>query len=257
MKNSVLRRLDVITLFPKMFDGPLSESLLGRAQAAGIVRFEIYRLRDFSTDARRHKVDDRPYGGGAGMVLEAEPIYRALQAARQRGNRAGMRSKPHVIYLSPQGRLLNQAVACELAGRSWIILLCGHYEGVDERVMRWVDEEVSIGDYVLTGGELPAMVLADTVVRLVPGVVKEAASILNDSFQEGRLDYPHYTRPAVWRGQKVPAVLVSGDHAKIKAWRESAAWRATEVKRPDLAVRRQTRTLRRRSPRVDGSVERS
>jgi tRNA (guanine37-N1)-methyltransferase len=222
-------RLDIVTLFPAMFEGPMSASLLGRARERGVIDVRIVNLRDFSADLKHHKVDDRPYGGGPGMVMQAEPIYKALKSIR-----AKKRQKPFVIYMSPQGRPLTQKLAHELAERAWIVILCGHYEGIDERIMGLIDAEVSIGDYVLTGGELPAMVLADTVLRLVPGVVKEAGSIAQDSFQDGRLDYPHFTRPAVWRGKKVPAVLLSGHHDAIAAWRREMSLKATRLKRPDL-----------------------
>ena len=218
-----------------MFVGPLSESLLGRAQKRGLVDIQIHNLRDWSTDLRRRTVDDRPFGGGPGMVIQAEPIDRALRAVRALGaKRFGRKVRPHVIYLSPQGQVLTQAHADSLSRRPWLILLCGHYEGIDERAMRGVDEEISIGDYVLTGGEIPAMVLADAVVRLVPGVVKDPGSLIEESFQAGRLDYPHYTRPAAWKGQNVPGVLLSGDHLAIKRWRHAKAHFATRKKRPDL-----------------------
>jgi tRNA (guanine37-N1)-methyltransferase len=169
------------------------------------------------------------------MVIQAEPIFKALKAIHADGARVfGKKIKPHVVYLSPQGRVLTQARAAGLSRQPWLILLCGHYEGIDERIMRWIDEEISIGDYVLTGGEIPAMVLADAVFRLVPGVVKEPGSLSAESFQEGRLDFPHYTRPAVWRKQKVPSILLSGDHAAIDQWRQKQALQATRVKRPDL-----------------------
>lgn len=238
MRAKRLRRLDIITLFPGMFEGPLTQSLLGRARERGLVDVRIHNLRDFSLDARHRTVDDRPYGGGAGMVLQAEPIYRALKRIRTSAGKEWGRQKPHVIYLSPQGRVLDQAAAQALAERPWLVFLCGHYEGVDDRILRWVDEEISIGDYVLTGGELPAMVLADTVIRLIPGVVKEIESIRKDSFQKGLLDYPHYTRPALWRGRRVPAVLLSGDHGEIQAWRTHQALAATSRKRPDLKITR-------------------
>lgn len=231
MKPKGLKRLDIITLFPKMFEGPLTESLLGKARDRGLIDLRLHDLRQFSTDAKHHTVDDRPYGGGPGMVLQAEPIYRALEAVRKS---KGPTVKPQVIYLSPQGKVLTQKSAQQIAQKPWVALLCGHYEGVDERVMRWVDQEVSIGDYVLTGGELPAMVLSEAVIRLIPGVVKEAQSILQDSFQDGGLDHPHYTRPAEWRGQAVPKVLLSGDHGAIAAWRKKQAKAATKRKRPDL-----------------------
>jgi len=230
-----LRRLDIVTLFPAMFEGPMSESLLGRARERKILEVCIHNLRDWSAGDRHRTVDDRPYGGGPGMVIQAEPVFKALKAIHAKGARVfGKKVRPHVVYLSPQGRVLTQKRAECLSRRPWIVLVCGHYEGLDERVMRWIDEEVSIGDYVLTGGELPAMVLADTVVRLVPGVVKEPASLAEESFQDGRLDFPQYTRPAVWKGQKAPSVLLSGDHAKIRKWRCKQAVQATRRKRPDL-----------------------
>ncbi len=235
LKKRSLKRLDILTLFPGMFEGPLTQSLLGRARERGLIDVHLHNLRDFSTDTRHHAVDDRPFGGGAGMVLQAEPIFKALKFIRSsKGPGAAKAQKPHVVYLSPQGKVFNQARAAELAQKPWMILVCGHYEGIDERLMRYVDEEISIGDYVLTGGELPAMVVADTVLRLVPGVVKEPGSIAQDSFQNGRLDYPHFTRPAIWRGARVPAVLLSGHHEEIRAWRTQTAQSATLQKRPDL-----------------------
>ena len=213
----------------------MSQSLLGRARERRVIEVRIHNLRDWSADDRHRTVDDRSYGGGPGMVIQAEPVFKALKAIRAEGARVfGKKIKPRVVYLSPQGRILTQTLAQSLSKRSWLILLCGHYEGIDERAMRWIDEEVSIGDYVLTGGEIPAMVLADAVLRLVPGVVKEPGSLVEESFQENRLDYPHYTRPAVWRGQKVPPVLLSGDHAAIRVWRQKQALKATRRKRPDL-----------------------
>jgi tRNA (guanine37-N1)-methyltransferase len=232
MKTRSLHRLDIITVFPGMFTGPLTESLLGKAREKGLIDLRLHDLRDFTPDARHRSVDDRPFGGGAGMVLQAEPVYRALRHIRAS---AQGKEKPYVAYLTPQGKVLTQAVAQALSERPWVVLICGHYEGIDERLMRWVDAEISIGDYVLTGGELPAMVLADVVLRLVPGVVKEAASILHDSFQNSRLDHPHYTRPAVWRGKRVPAVLLSGDHGLIRTWRAHQAHVTTLKKRPDMA----------------------
>jgi tRNA (guanine37-N1)-methyltransferase len=229
-----LRRIDVITLFPAMFDGPLSESLIGKARERELIDIRVHNLRDYSDDAKHRKVDDRPYGGGPGMVIRAEPVYRALKAIRAKVSPLPKGSKPYVIFMSPQGRTLTQAVTQELTGKRWLILLCGHYEGVDERIMRSIDEEISVGDYVLTGGELPAMVLADAVVRLIPGVVKESGSIARDSFQDGKLDYPHYTRPAVWRAKKVPDVLMSGRHGDIEFWRQQQSMAATTRKRPDL-----------------------
>jgi len=238
MKARRLQRLDILTAFPGMFEGPLTQSLLGRARDNGLIDLRIHDIRDYSQDKRHRSIDDRPFGGGAGMVLQAEPIYQALKRVRAASKRQGRKGKekPYVIYLSPQGSPLSQASAQTLSTKPWLILICGHYEGIDERLMRWVDAEVSIGDYVLTGGELPAMVLADVVVRLIPGVVKEADSIRNDSFQENQLDHPHYTRPATWRGQRVPAVLLSGNHELIRAWRSQQARETTLKKRPDLAA---------------------
>jgi tRNA (guanine37-N1)-methyltransferase len=220
--------IDVLTIFPEMFAGPFNESLLGRAQEAGLVKIRVHNLRTWSDDSRHQKVDDRPYGGGAGMVFRPEPIYRALK------DLGALKKDSWVIYLSPQGETLGQKMAERLAKKKKIVLLCGHYEGIDERIMRYVDQEVSIGDFVLTGGELPAMVLVDAVVRLVPGVVGDPESIKNESFSTGILDYPHYTRPNAWRGQKVPDVLLSGNHREIEKWRKNAAIRQTKLKRPKL-----------------------
>jgi tRNA (guanine37-N1)-methyltransferase len=231
-----LKRLDIVTLFPAMFDGPMSESLLGRARERKVIDIRVHNLRDWSSDKRHRKIDDRPYGGGPGMVIQVEPIFKALKAIQANGARIFKKVKQHVIYLSPQGRVLTQAKTTSLSQRPWLILLCGHYEGIDERALRLVDEEISIGDYVLMGGELPAMVLAEAVARLVPGVVKEPGSLAEESFQNGRLDYPHFTRPAEWKGQKVPAILLSGDHAAIKTWRTAQALEATRKKRPDLRM---------------------
>lgn len=223
--------IDILTLFPSMFEGPLSASLLGRAREAKIVEIKVHDLRQWSDDKRHAKVDDRPYGGGAGMVIRPEPLYRALKdlGALKKGAR-----KPWVVFLSPQGEMLNQKTAATLSKKKRLILVCGHYEGIDERVMEWVDQEVSIGDCVLTGGELPALVLTDAICRLVPGVVGDPESIAKDSFSVGILDYPHYTRPSLWRGRAVPEVLLSGNHGRIEKWRQEQAVRQTKAKRPDL-----------------------
>lgn len=214
-----------------MFLGPVTESIIGRAVKAGKAKITIHSLRTWSEDKKHAKVDHRPYGGGAGMVIMAEPLYRAVKAL---GGLKKGKSRPHVVLMSPQGRRLDQKLAEKLARRKKTILLCGHYEGVDERVMAYVDEEISIGDFVMTGGELPAMVLMDAVIRLQPGVVGDPDSIKKDSFSSGILDYPHYTRPRMWRGQNVPDVLLSGDHQRIEMWQKSAAVKQTKVKRPDL-----------------------
>lgn len=223
--------IDIVTLFPPMFEGPFSESLLAKAREAKILDIRVHNLRQWSDEPRHQKVDDRPYGGGVGMVFKPEPLYRAIKSLG--GLRKG-RLKPWVVYLSPQGAVLNQKLAESLAKKKRIILLCGHYEGIDERVMPFVDQEISIGDYVLTGGEIPAMVVVDAVARLVPGVVGDPESVLNESFTTKILDYPHYTRPSVWRGRKIPDVLLSGNHSEIKRWRDNAAFRRTKKKRPDL-----------------------
>lgn len=223
-------RIDVVTLFPEMFEPVLSASIVGRARGAGLLEVAFINPRDFTED--RHKtVDDRPFGGGAGMVLMAEPVYRALKRVRRRGSR--------VVCLSPQGRRFDQALARELSAARHLVLVCGHYEGIDERVLEFVDDEVSIGDFVLTGGEIPAMAVVDAVARLVPGVLAKKDAALQESFSEGLLDFPQFTRPRIWRRRAVPDVLLSGDHRRIDEWRREAQLRATRRKRPDL-LRRQT-----------------
>ena len=219
--------IDILTLFPKMFEGPLSESILKRAQALGAVRLRVHDLRRYSKGKHR-KADDRPYGGGPGMVLLIQPIYEALKALKKKG------PKPWTILLSAAGERFNQTAARRFARRKRLILICGHYEGVDARVSRWVDQELSIGDYVLTGGELPAMVVADGVVRLLPGVLGHKDSAQEESFEEGLLEYPHYTRPRAFQGMKVPEILFSGDHGKISAYRRETALQRTRKERPDL-----------------------
>lgn len=224
--------MDILTLFPRMFEGPLSESLIGKARAQGLVDLRIHNLRDFSNDPHR-KVDDRPYGGGPGMVMRVEPIFRALRHLRT-VRHVPRQVDPFIVYLTPQGQTLTQAHAQRLSEKPWLVLLCGHYEGIDERLSSFIDEEVSIGDYVLTGGEIPALVVADAVLRLVPGVVQEPESLHQESFATDLLDFPQYTRPRRWRGQGVPKVLLSGDHEAVRRWRMKEALRATWRKRPDL-----------------------
>ena len=224
-------RVSVLTIFPELFAPFLSTSLVGRAIEKGLLEVRVYDLREFTED-RHRSVDDEPYGGGGGMVMTAPPWIRAVRAVT-----AGQPSSWRVL-LSPQGRRLDDAKVRELAGRGGLVLMCGRYEGIDERVRETVvDEEVSIGDYVLSGGELPAMVLIEALSRQVPGVVGLADSVENDSFRGGLLDHPHYTRPPVVEGLAVPEVLTSGDHAKIRRWREREALRATVEKRPDLLER--------------------
>jgi len=219
-------RIDIITIFPKMFAPILNESIIKRAQGKGKVKINVHDLRDYTLDKHR-KVDDRPFGGGSGMVMSAEPIFRAIEALRH--------PRTRVVLLSPQGKKLNQHIAKRLAGYKHLILICGHYEGVDERVRaNIVDEEISIGDYILTGGELPAMVLLDCVVRLIPGVLGDKNSLNFESFEGNLLEYPQYTRPANFHGMKVPAVLLSGDHAKIEGWKKKQALKRTKESRPDL-----------------------
>jgi len=216
----------VLTIFPEIFESPLRASLLGKAIAAGLVDVRIHDIRAYATD-RHRKVDDEPYGGGPGMVMKPEPIFAAVEALGPGPKR--------IVLLSPAGRRLDQALVRDLAREPWLVLICGRYEGVDERVVEGLGaEEVSIGDYVLSGGELPALVVIEAVARLVPGVVGKEESLLRESFEEGLLDHPHYTRPAEFRGMRVPEVLLSGDHAAIERWRREAALEKTRRNRPDL-----------------------
>ena len=232
-------RIDIITIFPKMFQAVLNESIVKRAQNKGKVKICVHDLRRF-TDDKHKKVDDRPFGGGSGMVLCAQPIFDAIASIRpqtvdRRPQTTDRRPQTKVILLTPQGKKLNQKMAKRIAKYKHIILICGHYEGIDERVReKLVDEEVSIGDYVLTGGELPAMVLVDALVRLVPGVLGDKNSLRFESFEGNLLEYPHYTRPANFNGMIVPEVLLSGDHQKIEAWRKKEALEITRRKRPEL-----------------------
>ena len=221
-------RVKVLTIFPEMFPGPLGHSLAGKALEAGLWTLETVDIRDFARDKHR-SVDDTPFGGGPGMVMRAEVIDAAIAAATAGDATA------RVVYLSPRGRLLTQAAVRELAALPGLVLLCGRYEGVDERVLaaRRVDE-ISLGDFVLSGGEPAAIALIDACVRLLPGVVGCAEALAEESFAEGLLEYPHYTRPQMWQGRAVPEVLVSGDHGRIRAWRQAEAERLTRERRPDL-----------------------
>ncbi|HVS14681.1 MAG TPA: tRNA (guanosine(37)-N1)-methyltransferase TrmD [Thermoanaerobaculia bacterium] len=238
-------RIDVVTIFPEVFEGFLDASLIGRARAAGLLEVEVHDLRDYTED-RHRTVDDVPYGGGGGMVMTAPPWLRAVWALS-----AGR--SPWRILLSPQGQPLDDGGVRRLAREDHLLLLCGRYEGVDERVRELVvDEELSIGDYVLSGGELPAMVVIEAVSRQVPGVVGLPESVHNDSFREGLLDHPHYTRPPVVEGLAVPEVLLSGNHAAIERWRAEKALEATRVKRPDLLERRGRGGIRRAGPGDEG-----
>jgi tRNA (guanine37-N1)-methyltransferase len=219
-------KIDVLTLFPAMFTGPLDESIIKRARQAGLVDLQIHNLRDYAHD--RHKtVDDRPFGGGPGMLLKPEPIFEAVENLAKENTR--------VILLSPAGRTFNQAIARELATYEHLLLVSGHYEGFDERVRaELADDELSIGDYVLTNGALPVMVIIDAVTRLIPGVLGDDESAQEESFSHGLLEYPQYTRPAEFNGMKVPDVLLSGNHAEIAKWRAEQAKLRTRERRPDL-----------------------
>ena len=221
-------KIDFVTLFPDMFPPIMDASILGRAREKGLLEWACVNPRDFS-DNKHHKVDDRPFGGGPGMVMMVEPLEKAVKSVKKKGTK--------VIFLSPQGETFTDSKASQLAKNKHLVLVCGRYEGVDERALALFDEELSIGDYVLTGGELPAMVLADAVVRKIPGVLKKEDAAESESFVTSLLDFPQYTRPRVWRGREVPEILFSGDHKKIAAWRLSAAKAATKRKRPDLMSR--------------------
>jgi len=223
-------RIHILTLFPNMLSGPFSESIIKRAVDRGLVEIVLYNIRDYTSD-RHHVVDDYPYGGGQGMVLKPEPIFAAVESTKNE-------SEVPVILLTPQGRLFNQMVAEELAGYGEMILMCGHYEGVDERVREHlVTDEISIGDYVLSGGELAAMVIVDAVVRQLPGALGAEEAVREDSHSSGLLEYPQYTRPRVFQGWEVPQVLLSGNHAEIASWRREQSIIRTLSRRPDLLER--------------------
>ena len=223
----------VLTLFPDMIMSGLDTSILKRAMERGIIRAEAVNIRDYTLD-KHQKVDDYPYGGGAGMLMQAQPVYDCTMAVlsdiKQRSD------KPtRVIYVTPQGKVFDQKMAEELAGEEELIFLCGHYEGIDERVLEEVvTDYVSIGDYVLTGGELPAMVIIDAVSRLVPGVLNNDESAMTESFDQGLLEYPQYSRPGIWHGKEVPPILLSGDHKKVEEWRREQSILRTKERRPDL-----------------------
>jgi tRNA (guanine37-N1)-methyltransferase len=223
-------RVDIITLFPDMFKGPFDMSMMWKAQERGLAQINFRDLREFGLGTRR-TVDDTPYGGGDGMVLKPEPVVAAIEAAQAANPGA------RVLAMTPSGHQFTQSMAQDLASSPGIILLAGHYEGFDERIMAYVDDQVSIGDYVLTGGELPAMVITDAVIRLIPGVLGGELSAHDESFSEpGLLEYPHYTRPVEFRGQVVPDVLMGGHHAEITKWRRQRAIEKTKAFRPDLAA---------------------
>lgn len=233
-----MMRIDIATLFPAMCETVLNESIIGRARRAGYITLCCHNIRDYTLDKHR-RVDDKAYGGGTGMVIQAQPVYDCIQAIR---GQLGETAKPRSIYLSPQGKTLTQELVKELAAEENLILLCGHYEGIDQRVLDELAlEEISVGDFVVTGGELPALLLTDAVARLCPGVLPNEEAYSIESHYHGLLEHPLYTRPEVWRGRAVPEVLLSGNHAKIHAWQEETARETTEKKRPDLLENRETK----------------
>ena len=222
-------KIDILTLFPEMCESVLNESIIGRARKADKVELECHNIRDFANN-KHNKVDDMPYGGGMGMVMAAEPIYNCYKSLYSEDE-----AKPHLIYLSPKGQTLTQKKVVELSKLDRIVLLCGHYEGVDERVLdEIVDEQISLGDFVLTGGELPALCLADAVCRMLPGVLSDDLCFEDESHFSGLLEYPQYTRPAVWNGREVPEVLLSGNHAEIAKWRRKQSLEITRELRPEM-----------------------
>ena len=222
-------RIDILTLFPDMCNAFIHESVIGRAVAAGKVDIYCHNIRDYTTD-KHNRVDDAPYGGGMGMIMSCQPIYDCFMSLF-----GELDEKPHTIYMSPKGATFNQKRACDLAEHNHIVLLCGHYEGIDQRVLdEIVDEEISIGDYVLTGGEMPALVVADAVSRLLPGVLSDDVCFEEESHFAGLLEFPQYTRPAVWKDREVPEVLLSGHHANIVKWRREQSIKTTFEKRPEM-----------------------
>lgn len=222
-------RFDVLTLFPAMFDAVLGDSIIGRAREGGLVEMNFTDIRDFSKNKHR-KTDDYPYSGGGGMLMTPQPVYDAYMSVAQ-----GLNYKPFTIYMSPQGKVFDQSVAADLAKKEHIVLLCGHYEGVDQRVIDEIaDMELSVGDFVLTGGEIPAMAVIDAVSRLIPGVLASEGAYENESHYGGLLEYPQYTRPAKWHGVEIPEVLISGHHANIEKWKREQSLINTLLKRPDM-----------------------
>ena len=222
-------KIEIMTLFPEMCEAVLGESIVGRARKAGKIELNCRQIREYTQDKHR-RVDDTPYGGGMGMVMQCEPIYNCYKAVCDE-----MGAKPHTIYMSPKGKIFDQQKAAELAGMENILIICGHYEGVDRRIIdKIVDEEISIGDYVLTGGEIPAMAVADAVARMCPGVLSDELCFTDESIYSGLLEYPQYTRPEVWEGMAVPPVLLTGHHKNIEKWRHEQSLEITAERRPDL-----------------------
>jgi tRNA (guanine37-N1)-methyltransferase len=223
-------KIDILTLFPAMFASPFNESIIERARTRKLVEINTVNIRDYAMD-KHQQVDDYPYGGGAGMVMKFDVLSRAIEGVKRDNSR--------FVYLSPQGKRLDQENVVRLARQEHLILLCGHYEGIDERIINLVDEEISIGDYVLSGGELAAMVVVDAVTRLIPGVLGDDNSSQEESFTGGLLEYPHYTRPRIYQGEEVPEMLLSGHHEQIRLWRKKLSLMRTLLKRPDLLLRRE------------------
>ena len=231
VREKMAMRIDIATLFPDMCEAVLSESIIGRARKAGHIEINCHDIRTYTLNKHR-RVDDKAYGGGTGMVIQAQPVYDCVMAIKEQ---LGENARPRLIYMSPQGRTLTQEIVKELAAEENLILLCGHYEGIDQRVLDELEfEEISTGDYVVTGGELPALILADSVARLQDGVLPNEDAYSIESHYNGLLEHPQYTRPEEWRGRKVPEVLISGHHANIKKWQDEMAVKVTERKRPDL-----------------------
>ncbi len=229
--------IEIATLFPEMCEAVLGESIVGRARKAGKISVHCRQIREYTQDKHR-RVDDTPYGGGMGMVMQCEPIYNCYKAICDETG-----AKPHTIYMSPKGRIFDQQKAVELSQMDNILIICGHYEGVDQRVIdKIVDEEISIGDYVLTGGELPACVVADAVARMCPGVLSDDVCFTDESIYSGLLEYPQYTRPEVWEGEAVPPVLLTGHHKNIQQWRMEQSIALTEQRRPDLLAKYREKT---------------
>ena len=222
-------RIDILTLFPEMCEGVLSGSIIGRARENNLVEIHCHNIRDYTQDKHK-RVDDMPYGGGTGMVMQTQPIYDCFTAVCEQSEQ-----RPHTIFMSPQGKTLTQSRICELSKMNNIAILCGHYEGVDERIIEEiVDEEISIGDYVLTGGEIPAMVLADSISRMLPDVLSSDEAYQNESHYNSLLEHPQYTRPFEWQGKKVPEVLISGHHANVEKWKRECSLERTFKRRPDM-----------------------
>ena len=220
-------KIDIMTLFPEMCESVLSESIIGRARKAGVVTINCHNIRDFAGN-KHNRVDDAPYGGGMGMVMQAEPIYNCFKSLYDG-------EKPHLVYMSPKGKTFKQSDAVRLSKMEHVVLLCGHYEGVDERVLEEiVDEEISVGDYVLTGGELPALTVTDAVCRMIKGVLSDDVCFTEESHFDGLLEYPQYTRPEIWHDMEVPKVLLSGNHAEIARWRKEKSLDVTKQRRPDM-----------------------